>query len=159
MAIYSPAEDSYFFSDFLRKYLKKNKLKTYLDMGTGSGILSETVSKFVKKENITAVDIDKESCELVRKKGFKVIQSNLFSKINDYKDNLELENSKIKGGVTNINNNVDIDKWSNEYNNGLDLMYDNLKNHKKNTTKYRKYTNTYNKKISQYNKTKKNKSI
>ena len=81
MAIYSPAEDSFFLAELLGKILCKNKNTSYLDMGTGSGILSETASKFIKKENILAVDMDKESLEFVKKKGFKVLQSNLFSKI------------------------------------------------------------------------------
>ncbi len=85
MAIYFPAEDSIFFAEFLEKYLKKNNVKNYLDMGTGSGILSETASKLIKKENILAIDIDEESCEFVKKKGFKVLQSNLFSKISKNK--------------------------------------------------------------------------
>jgi len=61
MAIYLPAEDSIFFSEFLEKYFKNNPVESFLDMGTGSGILSETASKFIKKENIFAADIDNES--------------------------------------------------------------------------------------------------
>lgn len=85
MAVYSPAEDSYLFSDFLKKYLSKNKIVSYLDMGTGSGILSETVSEFLDKKDMLAVDVDKESCEFVKNKGFSVLQSNLFSKISKSK--------------------------------------------------------------------------
>jgi release factor glutamine methyltransferase len=81
MTVYSPEEDSFLFSDFLKKFLSENKIFSYLDMGAGSGILSETASNFLNKKNILAVDIDKESCEYVRKKGFKVLQSDLFSKI------------------------------------------------------------------------------
>lgn len=81
MEIYQPEEDSFFFQDFLNDYFKKNNVKSYLDMGTGSGILSEEASKFLKKENILAADINKKAVELVKKKGFTVLQSNLFSKI------------------------------------------------------------------------------
>lgn len=81
MTVYIPEEDSFLFSEFLKKYLSKNKPDSYLDMGTGSGILSETASEFLDRKDISAVDLDKESCEFVRKKGFKVLQSNLFSKV------------------------------------------------------------------------------
>lgn len=82
--IYRPAEDSHFFSEFLGEKLKtsKGKLKTYLDMGTGSGILSETVSNFLKKENILSADINEESVKLLKKRGFNARKSNLFSKVN-----------------------------------------------------------------------------
>ncbi len=82
-SIYSPAEDSYFLSNLLENYLKKTKNKklTYLDMGTASGILSETAKKFLKKENITAVDINKDAVNLLKKKGFHAIHSNLFENI------------------------------------------------------------------------------
>jgi len=79
--IYQPAEDSYLFTDFLKKYLSKNKIKSYLDMGTGSGVLAETVAKYLDKENILAVDIDPEAVKLVKRKGFSAIKSNLFLKI------------------------------------------------------------------------------
>jgi release factor glutamine methyltransferase len=81
MAVYTPAEDSFLFSEFLKKYFFKNKVNSYLDMGAGSGILSEAASKFLDKKYILAVDLDEESCEFVRNKGFKVLQSNLFSKV------------------------------------------------------------------------------
>tara|TARA_Y100000310_G_scaffold343792_1_gene453045 strand:- start:240 stop:776 length:537 start_codon:yes stop_codon:yes gene_type:complete len=81
MAIYKPSDDSFFFAQFLKKYFAKLKNKdiSYLDMGTGSGILAETAEKSGIK-NIFAVDIDKESVKHVKKR-FKTIQSNLFSKI------------------------------------------------------------------------------
>jgi len=83
MDIYQPAEDSYFFSSFIKKYLKfqSPSFLKILDMGTGSGILSETASKFVSKKNITSVDINPESVKLLRKKNFKSIKSDLFKKI------------------------------------------------------------------------------
>ena len=81
MKVYQPAEDSYFFANFLNKFLKKNKINTYLDMGTGSGILTETTSKFINKKNILAVDINPKSIKLLKKKNFNAIKSNLFEKI------------------------------------------------------------------------------
>jgi release factor glutamine methyltransferase len=83
MEVYSPAEDSLMFANFLEKYLKKSKQFSYLDMGTGSGILSEVASKFLDNENILAVDINPRAVKLVMKKGFKAVKSNLFEKINN----------------------------------------------------------------------------
>ena len=93
MEIYQPAEDSYFFVNFLKTYLKNQRPNTehptpkslskikMLDMGTGSGILSETASKFLDKKNITPVDINPDSIKLLKQKGYKAIKSNLFQKI------------------------------------------------------------------------------
>ena len=97
--MYTPSEDSFFFADFLKKYflnISKNskpqknsktnlqKIK-YLDMGTGSGILTKTAAEFLQKKNILAVDIDKESIKLLIKKGFNAVQSNLFENIRSKK--------------------------------------------------------------------------
>lgn len=75
--IYEPAEDSYLLSRNLKNYVKK---KSFLDMGTGSGIQSKEAKKQGAK-TILAVDINKESIHLLKKQGFSAIQSNLFSKI------------------------------------------------------------------------------
>lgn len=79
--IYEPSDDSYFFAEFLKRYLKKSKPQTYLDMGCGSGILAKTVSNFFKKENILCVDINPSAVSANRLLGFKATRSNLFSKI------------------------------------------------------------------------------
>lgn len=85
MEVYKPLEDSYFFANFLKKYLKKikNKEKTkFLDMGSGSGILAKTAFKNkIKKENILCADINKNSTKETNLQGFKSINTNLFSKI------------------------------------------------------------------------------
>lgn len=81
MEIYQPAEDSHFFSDFLKKYLTKNKINSYLDMGSGSGVLAQTASEFLGKENILTTDINPKSIKLLKQKNFKTIKSNLFEKI------------------------------------------------------------------------------
>ena len=81
MEIYQPAEDSHLFSNFLKKFLKNKKGQTLLDMGTGSGILAETASKFLDKKNILTADINPATIKLLKSKGFKSIKSNLFSKI------------------------------------------------------------------------------
>ncbi|MEA3248320.1 MAG: HemK2/MTQ2 family protein methyltransferase [Nanoarchaeota archaeon] len=79
--IYSSAEDSYFFAKFLEKYLSKNKISSYLDMGVGSAILSESVSKFLDKKNIFVADINPLAVKLAKKKGFNAIKTNLFENI------------------------------------------------------------------------------
>jgi len=56
-SIYQPSEDTFFFSDFLKDYLTKNKLKKHLDMGTGSSHLAEITSNFLKKENIASINL------------------------------------------------------------------------------------------------------
>ena len=81
MEVYEPSDDSYFFAEFLKKYLKKNRPKNYLDIGCGSGILAKTVSKFFEKENILCVDINPSAVSATRLLGFKTIKSNLFSKV------------------------------------------------------------------------------
>ncbi len=81
MEIYQPAEDSHLFADFLKKYLSKHKINSYIDMGTGSGILAKTASKFLDKKNILAVDINPDAVKLLKKENFKAIKSNLFEKV------------------------------------------------------------------------------
>jgi len=81
MEIYEPSDDSYFFAEFLKKYLKKNHPKTFLDIGCGSGILAKTVSKFFSNKDILCADINPSAVVTTKLLGFKTIKSNLFSKI------------------------------------------------------------------------------
>ena len=76
--IYQPSEDSYFFAEFLEKHLSKNKINSYLDMGSGSTILSGAVTKFLRKEDILAADINPSAVKFAMKKGLNTIQTNLF---------------------------------------------------------------------------------
>ena len=81
--IYQPSDDSYFFVEFLEKYLSDLEGDVeYLDMGTGSGILAETASKIIGKENVIAVDINPKAIDSIRKKNLNAIKSDLFSNIN-----------------------------------------------------------------------------
>ena len=91
--IYQPAEDSYLFKETLTDYLKniKDKNIIILDMGSGSGILAQTCSES-GFDDILAADINEEAVELLRKKGFKSISSNLFSKLKEKKFNLIIFN-------------------------------------------------------------------
>lgn len=93
--MYSPQEDSFFFAKFLEDYFsnlnsKQRQTLTYLDMGTGSGILSQTAIKSkIPKQNITAVDIDPESINYVKDKlKIKTIQSDLFDNLQNKKYDL-----------------------------------------------------------------------
>jgi release factor glutamine methyltransferase len=83
VAIYEPAEDSYFFEEFLEKLLvgRKDKNISYLDMGTGSGILGKVAKKFLGGENVTVVDINKEAVLMCKAEGLNAIRSDLFSNV------------------------------------------------------------------------------
>lgn len=86
-SIYNPADDSYFFQNFLKKYLstesRKNRNFTFLDMGTGSGILAKTALKFLPPKNITALDINEEAINSLKKEKFNKVKSNLFKSIKE----------------------------------------------------------------------------
>src|SRR3989344_5143367 len=85
--VYQPAEDSYFLAEVIKEFLgsktKKEleKIKT-LDMGTGSGIqLINCLKAGILKNNILAIDINKEAIKHFKNLKIKTIKSNLFSKI------------------------------------------------------------------------------
>ena len=75
--IYFPSEDSYFLSEFVKKYSKGKKV---LDMGSGSGIQAETAINS-KADSVLCADISQESISYLKSKRLKAIKSNLFSKI------------------------------------------------------------------------------
>ncbi|MEK6917895.1 MAG: HemK2/MTQ2 family protein methyltransferase [Nanoarchaeota archaeon] len=82
--IYVPAEDSYLLQDCIKKFLKKRKIKSALDMGSGSGIQTKTFLNFnIVPEHITLVDINKEAIKDLKSifPRSKVIHSNLFAKV------------------------------------------------------------------------------
>lgn len=83
MFVYPGAEDSVFFSE----YLKEKKCNRMLDMGTGTGILAQSIG-FANE--IYCVDINPDAIEFTKKTlgenkkiKFKFIVSNLFEKINE----------------------------------------------------------------------------
>lgn len=81
--IYKPADDSYLLSLTLKKAVKNKKIKA-LDMGSGSGIQTQTLIDLgLKQENITIVDINPLAIKHLSNKfsESKVIKSNLFTKI------------------------------------------------------------------------------
>jgi release factor glutamine methyltransferase len=79
--IYQPAEDSYLLSNIIKSKLKgKNKSIAILDMGSGSGIQTQTCND-LGFQNVISADINPEVINHLKKKNFKTIQTNLFSKI------------------------------------------------------------------------------
>ncbi len=88
MEIYQPAEDSFLLSDQVKKYIPKLKNKNIkiLDMGTGSGIQTKNLIDLgIKKENITAVDINPNALKEARKLKIKTIKSDLFNELKNEK--------------------------------------------------------------------------
>jgi len=83
-SIYQPSEDSYLLSNIIKNYLKdkKNKSRSVLDMGSGTGIQVQTC-KNLGFNNILAVDINKEVIKKLKKQRFKTILSDLFNNINN----------------------------------------------------------------------------
>ena len=86
MEIYEPSDDSFFFKEFLENFFSKKSTKekdslTFLDMGTGSGILALTATKFLKKENITAADINEKAIKKLNKQKINKIHTNLFKNL------------------------------------------------------------------------------
>ncbi len=75
--VYIPAEDSYFFAHILARFVKG---KVVLDMGAGSGILSEAALN-ARASSVCSVDIDSEAVEFLRLKRLTTIESDLFEKV------------------------------------------------------------------------------
>ena len=86
--IYQPAEDSFFLAEAAKKIISKllthNPQLKALDMGSGSGIITETlIGQGINPKNITLVDVNPKAIGHLKKK-FKdstVIKSKLFSKV------------------------------------------------------------------------------
>ncbi len=75
--IYSPREDSYLLQVQVAKYTKN---KSFLDMGAGSGIQSETAINAGAK-SVIAADINLKSINFIKSKALDAIHSDLFSNI------------------------------------------------------------------------------
>ncbi len=118
-SVYEDAEDSWLLQKELEKYIAKHKLKTVLDIGTGTGILAITAAKLGC--SVTAMDIDLRACKLAQsnaelnKINIKVICSDLLSSISEKfdlivfnppylpEDEVKTEQDKaIVGGPTGI---------------------------------------------------------
>jgi len=78
--IYTPREDSYLIENQVKKYAKD---KSFLDIGTGSGILAFAAQSSGAK-SVLATDINQESVNSVNKikiPSIQAVQSDLFSNI------------------------------------------------------------------------------
>jgi release factor glutamine methyltransferase len=110
--IYEADEDSFLILKHIKDYAKVK----ILDLGTGSGILSEEALKYSK--DVLAADINKEAVEYVKKKGIKARISNLFSNIKEkfdliifnppYLPEEKLEDKESKAITTGGNNGYEI---------------------------------------------------
>ncbi len=84
MLIYQPAEDSYLLSESVKEYLKdksKSKNIKILDIGSGSGIQTQTCKK-LGFNNILAADINPDAVSHLKSLNLNVVQTDLFSNIN-----------------------------------------------------------------------------
>lgn len=75
--IYEPSDDSYLLESCISKYVKG---KSFLDIGSGSGILAEAARKAGAK-SILASDIQDDSIKELKKKKINAIKSDLFNNI------------------------------------------------------------------------------
>lgn len=78
--IYKSREDSDLLSNTIKKYVRN---KTFLDLGSGSGIQAETALK-AKARSVTSTDIQPEVIKHLKSKfknRIKIIQSDLFKRI------------------------------------------------------------------------------
>lgn len=73
--IYEPREDSF----LLNKYVRKLAHGKVLDLGTGTGI--QAIAALENTDDVLAADINPECIDYVKKKGIKIIQSDLFENI------------------------------------------------------------------------------
>ena len=84
--VYQDAEDSWLIQDSVREFVKKNKPKKVLDMGSGTGILA-IQAKLSGAQEVWAADINPLATRLIEKNAvlnkteIVVIESNLFSNI------------------------------------------------------------------------------
>ncbi|MAG47500.1 hypothetical protein CL617_02750 [archaeon] len=75
--MYEPQEDSYLLLKCVKKYCKDK----VLDLGCGSGILSEEALKYSK--DVLSVDVNSEVVKYCKEKGLNVRQSDLFSNVKE----------------------------------------------------------------------------
>ncbi len=89
--MYEPREDSFFMAQQVEAFCKnlEGKNISFLDMGCGTGILSEAAIRAgIPREKVMAVDIDEEAVSYVKNKGINAKVSDLFSNLGDEKFDL-----------------------------------------------------------------------
>lgn len=77
--IYTPAEDSYLLEKYVKKYSKN---KSFLDMGSGSGIQIKSALS-AGASYVLASDINQEVINKLKSENFNAIQSDLFKNIKE----------------------------------------------------------------------------
>ncbi len=82
--VYPPGDDSYMLAECVEKFLHKQKVRSVLDLGTGSGIQGIVASKFADKVAACDIDINATECArhnaaLNRVDDVEIFQSDLFS--------------------------------------------------------------------------------
>ena len=115
--LYLPAEDSFLLEKEVKSYIIKLKDKNIkvLDMGSGSGIQAKAcLSSGIKSSNVLCADIDQEAINFLNKQKLKTVQTNLFSKIKNSKNNKKNKFDLI------IFNAPYLPEDKNGYDNGLD---------------------------------------
>lgn len=75
--IYEPREDSFLLEKAVKKYAKN---KSFLDMGSGSGIQAKAAN-LAKAYSVLAADIDREVVKNLKNQGISAVHSDLFSNI------------------------------------------------------------------------------
>lgn len=98
--IYIPSEDSFLLGEVLRKNCTGLKV---LDVGCGSGFLME-VALSSGADSVKGIDVNPESVLFCLAKGLDVIESDLFSKLENEKSHKSInsKNSKEIENVTDI---------------------------------------------------------
>lgn len=77
--MYAPAEDSYLLARTLARFVRG---KSVLDVGAGSGVLSEAALT-AGAASVCAADIDSDAVSVLKLKRIPCVQSDLFEKITD----------------------------------------------------------------------------
>lgn len=100
--MYEPQEDSYLLKESIKEFIKKNKIKIALDMGTGTGIQGFSIIDDV--DILIMTDINKETTYSLREKikklesrknrtnnEIRIYYGDLFEKIpEEYKEKIDL---------------------------------------------------------------------
>lgn len=86
MSIWSiiPSKDT---EDKIMSYIKNSKKVKLLDYGAGYGRYLEMFNKYIPKQNLYSIEVCKESCDEIRKKGFNCYNIKINKSILPFEDN------------------------------------------------------------------------
>ncbi|MCF7871762.1 methyltransferase [Candidatus Woesearchaeota archaeon] len=126
--MYEPAEDSYLLKETTKQHCKKNKIKSSLDIGTGTGIIAEELAKH--SEKVVAIELDLDTIKKIKNKlnkKIKLIHSDLFENIPKQKFDVITfnppylpkgdypEDKELTSGKTGLNTTIKFLKQAKEY--------------------------------------------